>query len=93
MTYAIAKQVKAALTQTMDDASAKLQAWDAHGKTAMGLTPDHIKANRDYRADKNAFDLAFQNVRNFNAKFNKMYKKEIQAERREKMRALDKFKI
>lgn len=48
----------------------------------MGLTPDHVRATPEFRAAKQAFDIAFANLRAFNAHFTKFYAAELRAERR-----------
>ena len=50
----------------------------------MGLTPDPVKAMPEYQAAKAAYDAAFAALRDFNGKYVKIFKAEIQAERREK---------
>lgn len=54
----------------------------AFPRTALGLTPDHIKASVEYRTAKAAFDAAFHRQRVFNFAFVKTFKREIAAERR-----------
>jgi len=83
MSYIVAKSAKALLDKALDDASAELQKFDQF-KGVMGMTPDHIKASPEFRKAKHAFDVAFQTSRNFNGDFNKRYKKEIAADRRER---------
>lgn len=90
MTYAIAKQVKKALEIELDIADKKLKEFDSYGKTSMGLTPDHVKNMESWKQAKLEFDQTFAALRNFNGKFTKEYKKEIQQERREKMKDLQK---
>lgn len=51
-------------------------------KSAMGLTPDHIKALPEWKSLKNAFRQSFDELRNFNGWFVKKFKKEYAAERR-----------
>lgn len=54
------------------------------GNNEGGLTPDHIKESSEYKVAKALFDLAFKELRDFNAKFVKNYKKEIRKELVEK---------
>lgn len=50
-------------------------------KGAMGMTPDSVRASVEFKKVKSEFDGAFQKLRNFNEKFTKVYKGEIQADR------------
>jgi hypothetical protein len=51
-------------------------------RNEMGLTPDAVKASLEWKADKAAFNKAFQALRNFNSVFVKTFAKEMRAERR-----------
>lgn len=79
MTYEEAKVIREQLYAELDRASDALKGYP---KGPMGLTPDHIKFSPEYRAKKQAFDLIFSKLRAFNGHFVKLFKKEIQAERR-----------
>ena len=84
MNFQEAKAYKAQLENLLDFADNRLKSFDSYGKSAMGLTPDHVKSMPEWQEAKMAFELAFQNLRNFNAKYNKAFKKEIQEERKNK---------
>lgn len=84
MNYQEAKAYKANLEAINDAASKALQAFDSLGKSSMGMTPDHIKAIPEYQAAKKAYDISFNNLRNFNGQFMKVFKKEVKEEQRNK---------
>jgi hypothetical protein len=48
----------------------------------MGLVPDRIRETPEYQTVKKAVDKNFAELRNFNGWFVKTFKKEIQADRR-----------
>lgn len=84
MNYQEAKAYKTNLEAINDAASDALQAFDKLGKSSMGMTPDHVKAMPEYQAAKLAYAVSFNNLRNFNGQFMKVFKKEIQADRKAK---------
>ena len=84
MNFQEAKAYKIQLESLLDFADKRLKAFDSYGKSAMGMTPDHVKAMPEWKEAKVTFDIAFQNLRNFNAKYTKVFKKEIQEERKNK---------
>jgi hypothetical protein len=51
-------------------------------RIAMGIVPDHIRETPEYQTAKKAVDKNFAELRNFNQWFVKTFKKEIQADRR-----------
>lgn len=51
-------------------------------KPALGMTHEKVKAHPDYQAAKNEYDRASGAFKKFAPHFNKNYKKEIQADRR-----------
>ena len=53
-----------------------------------GLTPDAIKATPEWRKNKDAFDLASVNLRDFNKAYVKRFARELRQERDEKFAAL-----
>lgn len=57
---------------------------NAYPKSALGLTPDHIKATAQWQAERKACDLAFNALRNYNRSFTKAYAHELRAERKAK---------
>lgn len=71
-----AKLIKAELNAALDSASAAL---NAYPKGDMGLTPDSVKATKQWKADYKAFNAALSNLRNFNSWFSKYFKLEIRA--------------
>lgn len=87
MNYEDAKAYKATLEAINNAASDALKAFDSFGKSAMGMTPDHVKAMPEWQEAKKAFDVSFQRLRNFNGQFTKVFKKEIAAERKAKLAA------
>lgn len=89
MGYDAAKAAKQRLQDHCDSASVELQKFDAH-KGAMGLLPDSIKFSDGYRRVKVNFDTAFEALRKYNQHFNRLYKADIQAERRAKFASLQK---
>ncbi len=82
--YNLAKQAKIALESALDSAGKSLKAFDSYGKSAMGMTPDFVKAMPEWKQAKQNFDKAFAELRAFNGWFVKEFKKEIAAERKEK---------
>lgn len=54
----------------------------------MGLTSDHVKAMPEFRRLKGAFERQFQAVRSFNSRYTKIFKAELNAERRAKLHSL-----
>ena len=77
MNFQEAKAYKTQLENLLDFADKRLKAFDSYGKTAMGLTPDHVRAMPEWQEAKMAFEIAFQNLRNFNAKYTKAFKKKF----------------
>lgn len=90
MNYEEAKVYKANLEAINDAASEALQAFDSLGKSSMGMTPDDVKVMSEYQAAKKAYDVSFNNLRNFNGQFMKVFKKEVQADRKAKYAAMTK---
>lgn len=90
MNYEEAKAYKQTLEALNNAASDALKEFDKYGKTEMGMTPDFVKAMPEFKAAKLAFDISFNNLRNFNGKFNKAFKKEIAQERKAKYAAMTK---
>ena len=79
MTYQEAKNARDVLDSDVGRLGAILRAYP---KGPMNLTPDTIRATPEWKAVKAEFDSAFQRLRKFNAAFVRTFKKEIQAERR-----------
>ena len=87
MNYEEAKAYKLSLEALNNAASNALKEFDKYGKSEIGMTPDFVKAMPEFKAAKLAFDISFNNLRNFNGKFNKAFKKEIAQERKAKLAA------
>lgn len=81
MTYDDAKKTRDAIQADLSRHSAVLRAFPTG---PMGLTPDAVKATREWRDAKAACDIAFGRLREFNGRFIKSFAKEIRAERRER---------
>lgn len=80
-----AKQAKIVLENALDVADKALKAFDLlHGKSAYGMTPDHVKAMPEWQQAKREFDKAFAELRNYNGWYMKTFKKEIMEERKNK---------
>lgn len=62
------KAAQDVLYKEMNDASLALKDFP---KQANGLTPDEVKFSAEFQAKKQAYNAAFQSVRNFNAKYAK----------------------
>ncbi len=77
-TFEEAKKVKAQLEE-----NCKLlgSAFDKYPRSAMGLTPDHIKVTPEYQTEKKLYNIAFTQLQNFNKVYVKQFKKEIAKER------------
>ena len=86
--FHVAKQSKAMLENSLDIADKALKAFDQYGKSEMGMTPDHVKAMPEFKQAKKEFDKAFAELRNFNGWYVKTFKKEIAAERKEKLKSI-----
>ncbi|MGV2885953.1 hypothetical protein [Paenibacillus taichungensis] len=84
MTYEEAKSHKQKLEEQNKVDSDKLKVFDIQGKSANGLTPDHVRALPEWKSAKTAFDRSFAKLRDFNGWFVKKFKKEIAADRRER---------
>lgn len=78
------KQSKIVLENALDVADEALKAFDSYGKSAFGLTPDHVKAMPEWQQAKREFDKAFAELRNFNGWYMKTFKKEIKEEHKNK---------
>ena len=76
--FAIAKQAQMALESQLRDVSAFLSTFP---KSAMGLTPDSVKATPEWSAAKRDMDILFANLRAFNAVFCKRFARELRDER------------
>ena len=84
MTYDEAKLYQKQLYAINDEHSDKLKEFDKYGKSAMGLTPDHVRDMPEWKRANREFDLSFAKLREFNGWYVKTFKKEILADRRKK---------
>ena len=75
------------LDNEMKEASKRLKNYPT-GK--MGLTPDHVKNTTNWKRDKENFDRAFRTLRSYNGVYVKKFKRELKAERDERLRSLNK---
>jgi len=86
MNYHLAKIAKNQLELETKAAGDRLKSVAGVGTGPMGLTPDHVKASPEYQEAKTAFDQAFARQREFNEKFLRQFKVEVQQERRQRQR-------
>lgn len=78
-TYLQAKSNKKSLEALLQNACNAMQVFP---KCEMGITPDDVKKSESFQLAKKAYDIAFQNVRNFNGFFIKTFKKEYAQDRK-----------
>lgn len=83
--YTVAKAVHDSLDSDVTRLGAILRAFPGAGSGPMGLTPDSVRLNPDYRNAKRAFDLAFARLRAFNSSYVKTYAKELRDDRRKRL--------
>ena len=81
MNYEEAKLRKQELEEKNNEHSVRLNTFE---KNSLGMTPDHIRELPEYQKAKQDFDRSFAELRNFNGQYVKMFKKEIQADRRKR---------
>ncbi|GMX64419.1 hypothetical protein Elgi_36880 [Paenibacillus elgii] len=84
MNYEEAKAYREKLEEKNKDDSNALKEFNKHYKSAMGLTPDHVKALPEWKLAKKVCDASFTELRNFNEWFVKTFKKEYAADRRKR---------
>jgi hypothetical protein len=77
-----AKATQARLHEAVKLASAGL---DRFPKGPTGITPGAVKFSGEFRVAKRAFDVAFEQLRAFNAAFSRTFRTEIRAARAAKM--------
>lgn len=87
MTFDIQYAAYKALDEAVYKASADLNSINGIVSGPCGLTPDSVKATKEYQDAKKAYDLAFVAARRFNGPFVKKYGKELR-EIRDQKRAL-----
>jgi hypothetical protein len=80
MDYQEAKEYRANMEKRHKVDSDKIKEFDKY-RITMGIVPDHIRETPEYQTAKNAVDKNFAELRNFNTRFVKQFKKEIQADR------------
>lgn len=87
ITYEAAKALKADAEAQEERAGKTLQ--DARGTESgpMGLTPDHVKASKEYQEAYANHARAFRQMQSMNSWFNRTFKREYAAERRATMAA------
>lgn len=78
MNYEKAKVYLAAIQADVDAASKALRSYP---KVDLGLTPDHVKASSEWRADRNRYQAAFARLRAMNGFMAKNFKREMREER------------
>jgi hypothetical protein len=79
--YKIAKETKKRMEEKVSQAEKALKEFNSYGKSDMGLTPDFVKNKEEYKIAKQNFENVFNDLRNFNSNFVKVFKKEIRDER------------
>ena len=84
MTFEQATALRDTFNRLVDETSATLRAIPGVGSGPMGLTPDAVKFSPEFRAADLAFKYAFANLRAFNDRYTKEFKKEVRAARRAK---------
>lgn len=62
------------LNRMVDITSDRLQAYP---RGPLGLTPDDVKASAAWKLDNQAYLIAFNALRNFNASYTKLYSEEL----------------
>ena len=72
MTFEEAQVQEIKLNEEVDKYSAILNSFETNG---MGLVPDHIREQQDYKEADKAYKIAFSNLRNFNAWYVKEFMK------------------
>ena len=90
MSYENAKLVKDAAWDSNRLASEKLRAIPGISSGPFGTTPDHVKETPEYKEAMANFDRTFKNMREINQWFNRVFKKEIRAERKAHNDAMEK---
>jgi hypothetical protein len=78
MTFEEAKLTKALMENDVAETNAALALFP---RSAMGLTPDDVKASPEFRAAKVAFEKSFGKLRAFNGVITKKFAKEMRQER------------
>jgi hypothetical protein len=81
MNYQEAKLYRDEMEKRHKIDSDKLKEFDQY-RIAMGIVPDHIRETPEYQILKKAVDKNFAELRIFNGWYVKAFKKEIQADRK-----------
>lgn len=81
MTYDEAKAARAKLEAVAQRLSDRL---NSYPRGPMGMTPDHIKATKEWKDEYRAYHVAAGKLREFNRRMVKAFRREMQAERAER---------
>jgi hypothetical protein len=81
MNYQEAKLYRDEMEKRHKIDSDNLKTFDKY-KISMGIVPDHIRETPEYQIVSKAVDKNFAELRNFNKWYVKTFKKEIQADRK-----------
>jgi hypothetical protein len=81
MTFAEAKEQKAALEKAVHETGAVLKAYP---RNAMGLVPESVRITPEYQAQRKAYQAAFSELQSFNQVYVVRFAKEIKDERRKR---------
>ena len=80
MSFIDAKAYRDRLSEEVSRTGGVVSAFPRTGP--MGLVSDEIRASAEYNRAKSEFNVAFANLRNFNAYFTKKFKLQLRNERR-----------
>jgi len=64
---------------------------DVYPRNEMGLVIEEIRMSPAYKEKKGLYQIVFNNLRTLNGKYIKIYKKELAAERAEKIKELNRI--
>jgi hypothetical protein len=81
LTFEQATHMRNIFEAKMKDAAQALKSIEGVGAGLMGLTPDHVKASREYQEARRRFDWDFDSLRKFNVWYVKTFKRELARER------------
>lgn len=82
MDFLEAKQLKQELEKTNQACSNRLNAFE---KNTIGMTPDHIRQLPEWQQAKRDYNHSFSELKKFNEWYVKTFKKQIQADRRNRL--------
>ena len=86
LTFEQYKKERDSLHVWMDQISKEM---DVYPRNEMGLVIEEIRMTDAYKEKKALYQVVFNKLRNLNGKYVKVYKKELAAERAEKIRKLN----